>query len=201
VPRPRSLTTDQLADAALAVIDRDGLASLTMRAVAKELGVSTMGLYRYVADREELEQLVVERVLGAVDTTRPETDTAPIVTMVQRMRAAIRAHPEVMPLTTTYRHSSPSILRWSETVLEILTSEGIDGEQRVIAMRALLGYVIGAIQLDHRGPLKGTGTVVLAAQDEFPYMAETARDARRIGPDEEFTGGLTVLLRGLGLTD
>lgn len=198
MPRPRSLTTDQLADAALAVIDRDGLASLTMRAVAKHLGVSTMGLYRYVADREELEQLVVERVLGAVDTTRPDTD--PIATMVRRIRAAIRAHPGVMPLTTTYRHSSPSVLRWSETVLEILTSQGIDGTRRVIAMRALLGYVIGAIQLDQRGPLKGAGTVALAAQDEFPYLAETARDARAIGPDEEFAGGLDVLLRGLGLT-
>ncbi len=198
MPRPRSLTTDQLADAALAVIDRDGLASLTMRAVAKQLGVSTMGLYRYVADREELEQLVVERVLGAIDTTRPETD--PIATMVRRIRAAIRAHPDVMPLTTTYRHSSPSILRWSETVLEILTSEGIDGPRRVIAMRALLGYVIGAIQLDHGGPLKGAGTVAIATQDEFPYMAETARDARAIGPDEEFAGGLDILLRGLGLT-
>jgi AcrR family transcriptional regulator len=180
------------------VIDRDGLGSLTMRAVAKQLGVSTMGLYRYVADREELEQLVVERVLGAIDTTRPETD--PIATMVRRIRAAIRAHPDVMPLTTTYRHSSPSILRWSETVLEILTSEGIDGPRRVIAMRALLGYVIGAIQLDHGGPLKGAGTVAIATQDEFPYMAETARDARAIGPDEEFAGGLDILLRGLGLT-
>jgi AcrR family transcriptional regulator len=197
VPRPRSLTTDQLADAALAAIDRDGLAGLTMRAVAKQLGVSTMGLYRYVADREELEQLVVERVLGAIDTTRPDTD--PIATMVRRIRTAIRAHPDVMPLTTTYRHSSPSILRWSETVLQILTSHGIDGPQRVIAMRALLGYVIGAIQLDQGGPLKGAGTVALAAQDDFPYMAETARDAREIGPDEEFSGGLAVLLRGLGL--
>ncbi|MBP2326756.1 AcrR family transcriptional regulator [Kibdelosporangium banguiense] len=199
MPRPRSLTTDQLADAALAVIDRDGLAGLTMRAVAKELGVSTMGLYRYVNDREELEHLVVERVLAAVDTTRPETD--PIVTMVQRMRAAIRAHPEVMPLTATYRHNSPSVLRWSETVLEILAGAGIDGRSRVVAMRALLGYVIGAIQLDQRGPLTGAGTIAIAAQDEFPRMAETARYAREIGPDEEFAGGLAVLLRGLGLSD
>jgi AcrR family transcriptional regulator len=65
VPRPRSLTPDQLAVAALAVIDRDGLAGLTMRAVATQLGVSTMGLYRYVRDRRELEALVVELVLGA----------------------------------------------------------------------------------------------------------------------------------------
>ncbi|MET0236081.1 MAG: TetR/AcrR family transcriptional regulator C-terminal domain-containing protein [Kibdelosporangium sp.] len=197
MPRPRSLTADQLADAALAVIDRDGLASLSMRSVAKELGVGTMGLYRYVTDREELEQLVVERVLGAVDTTMPATD--PIVTMVQRVRAAVRAHPEVIPLTTTYRHRSPSVLHWSETVLAILTREGIEGERRVYAMRALLSYVTGAIQLDHRGPLAGSGTDAIAGLAEFPHLAETARYAQKIGPEDEFAGGLAILLRGLGL--
>ena len=75
MPRPRSLTPDQLASAALAVLDREGLAGLSMRAVAKELGMSTMALYRYVDDREELEGLVVERVLSAVDTTPPEPGT------------------------------------------------------------------------------------------------------------------------------
>ncbi|GHJ12712.1 MULTISPECIES: TetR/AcrR family transcriptional regulator [unclassified Micromonospora] len=62
---------EQLADAALAVLDRDGLAGLTMRAVGAQLGTSTMGLYRYVADRDELESLVVERVLDRVDTRPP----------------------------------------------------------------------------------------------------------------------------------
>jgi AcrR family transcriptional regulator len=197
VPRPRSLTTDQLADAALAVIDRDGLAGLTMRTVAKELGVSTMGLYRYVSDRDELEQLVVERVLAAVDTTMPTSD--PILTMVQRVRTAVGAHPEIVPLTMSNRHRSPSLLRWAETVMEILTEAGIEGPQRVIAMRALLSYVIGAIQLEHRGPLAGPGTAAIATLADFPYMAESAKHAREIGPDEEFTGGLEVLLRGLGI--
>jgi AcrR family transcriptional regulator len=63
------LTPDQLDAAALVVIDRDGIAELTMRAVAEQLGVSTMGLYRYVRGRRELEALVVELVLGAVETS------------------------------------------------------------------------------------------------------------------------------------
>jgi AcrR family transcriptional regulator len=71
MPRPRTLTHAQVASAALAVIDRDGLPALSMRAVAKDLGMSTMALYRYVDDREELEGLVVELVLSAVDTGPP----------------------------------------------------------------------------------------------------------------------------------
>jgi AcrR family transcriptional regulator len=201
MPRPRSLNHAQLASAALAVIDRDGLTALTMRAVAKELGVSTMALYRYVADREELEGLVVELVLGAVDTEPPPP--APwrdeIRVMVDRMRDTVGAHPAIVPLTMTHRHRSPSVLRWSETVLGILGKTGVEGERRVIALRALLSYLIGAIQLEHLGPLSGEGTVAIAGLPaaEFPHMSETARRARGVTPDAEFHGGLTLLLQGL----
>jgi AcrR family transcriptional regulator len=191
-----------VASAALAVIDREGLSGLSMRAVAQELGLSTMALYRYVDDREELERLVVELVLGAVDS-EPPAPNAPwrerIQVMVSRLRDTVSAHPSVVPLTLTHRHRSRAGLRWSETVLAILTEAGFEGAQRVIALRSLLGYVIGAIQMEHLGPLSGAGTVAISAlsPDEFPYMAETARHARNVSADEEFLGGLAVLLRGL----
>jgi AcrR family transcriptional regulator len=202
MPRPRSLTHAQVASATLTVIDRDGLAGLTMRAVAEQLGMSTMALYRYVDDREELEQLVVELVLSAVDTTPPAPGTSwrdRIEVMVGRLRDTVGAHPSVVPLTLTHRHRSPSVLRWSETVLGILTEAGIEGERRVIALRGLLAYVIGAIQLEHLGALSGQGTVAISElpQASFPYMAETARYAAGVDADQEFRGGLTILLRGL----
>ncbi|MGI5424187.1 TetR/AcrR family transcriptional regulator [Streptomyces sp. CA-179760] len=203
MPRPRSLTSDQLASAALAVIDRHGLAGLSMRAVAQELGMSTMGLYRYVRDREELERLVVELVLSAVDTEPPDPDASwreRIEVMARRLRGAVGAHPAVVPLTITHRHRSLGGLRWSETVTAILTEAGIEGDRRVVALRGLLGYIIGAIQLEHLGPLSGPGTTAITElpPDEFPHMTETARDARNISADQGFLGGLAVLLDGLG---
>jgi AcrR family transcriptional regulator len=206
VPRPRSLTPDQLAAAALAVIDRGGLAELTMRAVARRLDVSTMGLYRYVRDRRELEALVVELVLGAVDTTPPAPGSPwreRLAEMVERVRAATAAHPEIVTLTLTHRHSSPSLLRWTETVLGILDGAGLRGRQRAVALRGLLGYVIGAIQLEHRGPLSGAGTAAMAQlpAEDFPFLADTAQHARTVGPDEEFREGLWFLLRGLPDSD
>ena len=95
MPRPRSLSHDQLAAAALAVLDRDGLAALSMRAVAKELGMSTMALYRYVRDRDELELLVVEFVLAAVDTGAPDAGLswrARIEVLVRRIRRSLIAY-------------------------------------------------------------------------------------------------------------
>ncbi|MEN3613157.1 TetR/AcrR family transcriptional regulator [Plantactinospora sp. ZYX-F-223] len=202
MPRPRSLTPDQLASAALAVLDRAGLAGLTMRAVATELRMSTMGLYRYVTDRAELEALVVELVFGGVDPTPPPGPADwrdRIRTMVERVRKAVEAHPAVVPLTVAHRHTSVSLLRWSETVLGILTEAGLDGGRRVVALRGLLSYVVGAIQLEHLGALAGAGTGAIAelSPDEFPHLTETARYARRIGPTEEFDGGLDIVLRGL----
>ncbi|MFC4507830.1 MULTISPECIES: TetR/AcrR family transcriptional regulator [Streptomyces] len=206
MPRPRSLTSDQPASAALAVIDRDGLAGLSMRAVAQELGMSTMGLYRYVHDREELERLVVELVLGAVDTEPPDPDASwreRIEAMARRLRDAVSAHPAVVPLTITHRHRSLGVLRWSEAVLTVLTEAGVEGERRVIALRGLISYVIGAIQLEDLGPLSGSGTAAITElpSGEFPLMSETARHARNVGADQEFLGGLAMLLDGLGGLD
>ncbi|MFE9446760.1 TetR/AcrR family transcriptional regulator [Streptomyces sp. NPDC006739] len=202
MPRPRSLTPDQLASTALTVLDREGVAGLSMRAVAKELRMSTMGLYRYVADRDELELLVVDAVLGTVDTQPPPAGASweeRVEALVRRLRDTVGAHPDVVPLTVTHRHRSRGVLRWSEAVLTVLAETGFDGARRVIALRALLSYVIGAIQLEHLGPLAGEGTVAISALPpvEFPRLAETAHHAQDVGTDQEFFGGLTALMRGL----
>ncbi|MEU5789298.1 TetR/AcrR family transcriptional regulator C-terminal domain-containing protein [Micromonospora purpureochromogenes] len=204
MPRPRSLTPAQLASAALAVIDREGLPALTMRAVAQELGSSPMALYRYVADRDELEALIVEEVLSTVDTAAPPDGSWQdrVGGLVQRMRTAIGGHPAVVPLLPVHRHRSPTVLRWTETVLGILAEAGFAGTRRVIALRALLAYAVGAIQLEHLGPLSGGGTDAMAqlSPAEFPQLSATAADARRVGPDAEFDGGLDLLLRGLAVS-
>ncbi|WP_431950528.1 TetR/AcrR family transcriptional regulator [Actinacidiphila sp. bgisy167] len=202
MPRPRSLTAHQLASAALTVIDRDGLAGLSMRAVAQQLGMSTMGLYRYVSDREELERLTVELVLSAVDVEPPNPDASwreRVEIMARRLRDAVGAHPAVVPLAIAHRQHSLGVLRWSETVLAVLTEAGITGERRVVALRGLLSYVIGAIQLEHLGALSGPGTITITQlpPTEFPHMIETARHAQHVSADHEFLGGLALLLRGL----
>ncbi|MFC0041644.1 TetR/AcrR family transcriptional regulator [Actinomadura rayongensis] len=201
MPRPRSLTRPQIAAAALAVLDRDGLAALTMRAVARETGVSTMALYRYVEDRDELEEMMVDAVFAAVDTTPPPPGRwrDRVADLAERVRAAVAAHPAILPLTVAHRHRSPGLLRWSETVLEVLTGAGVTGAARVVALRSLTAYVIGAVQLEHLGPLAGPGTGAIAAlpADAFPLMAATARDAARIDAAAEFRRGLDLLLGGM----
>lgn len=201
MPRPRSLSPDRLAAAALAVLDRDGEAGLSMRSVATELGMSTMALYRYVDDRDELELIVAERVLAGVDTSLPADPvwTDNIKTLADRVRRAAESHPAAVPLLLRWRHRARGSLRWAETVARILDGAGFHGPRRAVALRSLLGYIVGALQLEHYGPLSGSATVTMAGlpADEFPMMADTARHAGAVGRDDEFLGGLEFLLSGL----
>ncbi|MPZ84236.1 MAG: TetR family transcriptional regulator [Actinophytocola sp.] len=201
MPRPRSLTPTAVAAATVAVIDRDGLDALTMRTVAKELGMATMSLYRYVSDRAELEALVVDHVLAGIDLSPPTGADwrARVTVLIERMRDAVRAHSGMVPLMVRHRHSSPASLHWIEATLTVLTDAGFRGVDRAIAQRTVVGFLIGALQSEYYGPLSGTGTATMArlSAEEFPTLTETAADAREIPPDEEFRRGLDIVLRGL----
>jgi AcrR family transcriptional regulator len=200
VPRPRSLTSDRIADAALAVVDRAGLHGLSMRAVAAELGTGTMSLYRYVEGRQHLEDLIVEHTLGAIDVTVPAgiawADRVRL--LCERARTTVGARPDLVALVLMRRHAVPASRRWGEAVLAALADGGLAGEERAIALRTLMAYVLGAVQVEHFGPLAGPGTLALADDPAtYPLLAEAATSARPVPPAEEFARGLDTLLRGL----
>jgi Tetracyclin repressor-like, C-terminal domain len=90
-------------------------------------------------------------------------------------------------------------LRWGEAMLAALAEGGFAGEERAIAFRALLSYVLGAVQVEHYGPLSGPGTAAIARLPtaNYPFLADTAGHARHVPPDVEFHRGLEALLRGL----
>ena len=83
-PRARTLTRERIFSAALALVDEEGLAALSLRALGKRLGVSQTAFYRYVPDKaallegvsEEVWRLILERFLSAVEK-EPETDDQP----------------------------------------------------------------------------------------------------------------------------
>jgi AcrR family transcriptional regulator len=201
MPKPRSLSPDHLAAAALTVIERDGAFGLSMRTVAQELGVGTMSLYRYVQSRKQLEALVVDLVLKDLDldVTRQRTWIDKATALAQRAHAVATAHPAVARLLLARRHASIHSLRWGETLLAVLADAGFTGQRRAIAFRSIVAYVFGAVQLQQLGPLDGKGTEAIAAlpRQDFPLLAETARSARRISPDIEFLSGLKLVLGGI----
>jgi AcrR family transcriptional regulator len=201
MPRPKTLTNDLIAAAALAVIDRDGLAALSMRTVAAELDVGAMSLYRYVRSREELERLVIARALGGIDTkVSPRASwQARVTTLAVRARDAMRLHPSLIPIVVTRTPATAVLVEWGEQVLAALAAGGVDGRDAAIALRTIIKYVFGAVQLEHFGPTgsERTGALAVLPADRFPHLARAAAAAIRITPDEEFRKGLDIVLAGI----
>jgi AcrR family transcriptional regulator len=203
MPRPRSLDQVTIATAALAVVDRHGLDALTMRAVAAELGMGTMSLYRYVSGREEVERLIVDRIFLAIDA-RVSANTSwqqQVTELSEAIQSAVRAHAAVIPLLLVHFQHSSGAWNWLAALLGALDRAGFTAPQRVIAVRTLQAYIIGALQSQFLNPIHGAGTNALArlSPGDYPLIAQTAQAALSATPDQEFRHGLAVVLEGLAV--
>src|SRR4051812_33640224 len=71
-PKRRTLNRDAIVDVALAIVDEDGLEGLSMRRVAERLDTGPASLYTHVANRDELTELVYDRVLTEAHVPEPD---------------------------------------------------------------------------------------------------------------------------------
>jgi AcrR family transcriptional regulator len=120
--RPSRFSIEELQAAALALVDEEGLAGLSMRSLAVRLGTGPMTIYNYVRDRKDLDVLVVEAVIAEAKWARDRhenwrEDARRIVTALWR---AVRAHPQAIPLILIRRNRSPALLDLTEALLEAL---------------------------------------------------------------------------------
>jgi len=201
VPRPRSLSEAEIAHAAIAIIDRAGAGALTMRAVAAELGMATMSIYRYVASRQELEELIAAAIFSEVDIDPPSAASwrDQLTALVVRLREKVKDHPQVVPLGLPHRLTSARGLRLSETVLGILADAGFPPDRRDLANRSLMVYLVGSLQFEHAGQLSAGAAAALAdlPRQDYPMLWASAHESPRLTADEEFDQGLTVVLDGV----
>ena len=206
--RPAKISRARLQAAALALVDRHGLAGLSMRALAAKLGTAPMTLYNHVAHREELELLVIEAVVARL--AWPRTDQSDWRETVRALALAlwrsVRAHPQVIPLILTRRSRSPAILEISEALLQALARSGRSQRALLIAFRAVQALIMGFAQVELAGPLsRAAGERPQAVirrfrslpAERYPRLIEIATAAMRSEAEAEFRAGLDVLLRGL----
>ena len=206
--RPAKFTHEQLQQAAVALVDAEGLAGLTMRALASRLGTGAMTLYNYVSQREELELLVVEAVIGEIHWV-PDGDLAwdeeleAIAVMLWR---SIRVHPNVIPLILTRRSRSPALFEVTEALLRALARSGRAGDHLLVAFRAVSALIMGAAQAELAGPLtlqagESASETIARFQalppDRFPHLIEIATAASASDAETEFRAGLAILVDGL----
>jgi len=181
----RGLSLDRIVTATLDLVDEEGIGAATMRAVSSRLGVRSMSLYRYVQDRDELFDAVVERIVNEL-ADDPEVQLQPVdgwrpylIGMAHGVRRYARAHPHAFPLVATRPPAAPWVnpplrsLRWVEAMLTGLAAEGFSDDQVLFTYRAFNSFLLGALLLETsamtlRDPKPGDGsfTSTDAASDE-----------------------------------
>ncbi|MHA7986905.1 TetR/AcrR family transcriptional regulator [Rathayibacter sp. CAU 1779] len=146
--RPRTIDRSAVLAAAMAVADRDGLSAVTTRAVAGELSVSTMAMYRHVRDKDELLDGLVEGVLvELVDGIRaPLADEHLETTVRAFLDAAVAVavrHPSVFPLLLIRPVVTEASAEVRARVHDLLRRTGVPPGALIAAERATTSTVLG----------------------------------------------------------
>lgn len=205
------LTRERIVAAALAVLDAEGFAGLTMRRVARELGAGTMSLYRHVASREELLDLVLDELAFEVPATLAGGPwQAAVRELARGARAALLRRRDLTLLLTARLGQGPAALESLDRALGIFLRAGFPPRDAARGNHALGAYVAGSCAWEAVG-LGGAGDpaerarraaaagAALAAfpADAFPNVAATGDELFAGTAAERFEYGLEILVAGL----
>ena len=186
--RPPSLSTHQVVEAALRVTREVGLDNLSMRALARELGVPPMTIYHYAPSREYLHALVVDDILSEIRVPRPDEGSWEdrLRKLHSDARRVFAAHPGVSAHLGD--GGSREGARLGDGVLEILGEGGFDAEARVVCFATLFTFMTGQIDLDAMAYFVADGTA--ATLDNVTRSAGFSRE-------ELFDLGYDAVIEGL----
>lgn len=141
-----AVTPDDVVQAAMGIADADGLAAVTMNAVATRLGFTTMALYRYFPSKETLLDAVIDAGTGRPPPfAEPRADwRAEVVQWAHARRATLCARPWLAELPFVAAPHGPNWLLWLEAIADSLSRTGL-GAQDIGAMLSIVdGYTRGA---------------------------------------------------------
>lgn len=206
------LTREAIVAAALRVLDADGIGGLSMRRVGEELGTGAASIYWHVRNKDELLQLVYERVTEEAELPEPDPSRWPeqLRDLAHGMREVLNKHRDVARLSIGRIPSGPALAVYSEWLFALLKPVGIP-DQVIAYLGDLFGLYVGAYAFEESlGSSSFTGGM---SPEQFFQMlsdyimslpAERFPNVRRAvgvlfggGPDERFAFGVDLMLRGL----
>jgi AcrR family transcriptional regulator len=209
------LSRAKIAAAAIRLADEHGLDGLSVRKIAKELGVGPMRLYDYVTNRSELLDLMVDAVYAQIAEAGQHSDwRATFLAIVHRTREAALDHEWFADLLGARPHLGPHALAVGESTAAALGRapgvRGIDDLQR--ALSALNAFIAGALraEITERRTARSTGTDVAEWQaalgpyvtrmletGRYPTVARLVLEGAHLSAEETFHHNLTTILDGI----
>jgi AcrR family transcriptional regulator len=210
------LTRERVIGAAIRLMDAEGLEAVSMRRVAREVGVEAMSLYHHVRDKDDLLDGVCAQVMHEFrlpDEDRPWVEVAR--DGAREWRRVLKAHPNVMTLWADRQRPLDDVqaLMPMEFALRVIHRTGVDDREAVRIFNVLGGYIMGVVIMETGGlfsagtakgadrfELQGTRDVDptrLVPPDVLPRIAASMPHLAECDPDEQFEFGLDLLLAGI----
>ncbi|MFJ6726705.1 TetR/AcrR family transcriptional regulator [Streptomyces sp. NPDC091281] len=201
-PRKPLLSTDRIVDAARALVDAEGLAAVSTRRLAAELGVSGPSLYNHFRTKDEILEAVADSVSAQVDLSMFEDGRdwrTALHDWALSYRAALRDHPNIVPVLARGPGRRPAGLRLADAVYGGMVAAGWPPAQAT-SVGALMRYFVTGSAL---GSFAGGFVDDVNAYDpaDYPHLGQAHLLAERQEKVDEraFEVGLTALLDGLAL--
>jgi AcrR family transcriptional regulator len=205
----RALSRDRVLRAAVTVADAGGIAALTIRSLAEQLGVKPMSVYHYVANKDEILDGIVDLVFSEIELPAPGGDwQAEMRRRAASARAALNRHPWAIGLMESRTAPGPATLRHHDAVIGAMRAAGFPVAMTAHAYALLDSYIYGFALQEASLPFKGPDSVGEVAEPmlhhfpagEYPHFVEMATEyVLQPGYDfgDEFEFGLTVILDAL----
>lgn len=202
----RPLDRKRVVRAAFALADEAGLAGVSMRRLADSLGVTPMALYKHVAGREEILDLMVDELVERIDVDSPEVEwKRRLRARILAAREAMSTHAWAQEAIETRAQATPQVLAYMDGLMSIMFEGGFSADLVHHAMHALSTRMWGftrdvlPMPVAPEDPAERTEAFAAFARS-YPSIARMASTSPHAGgdcdDDAEFAFALDLLLDG-----
>jgi TetR/AcrR family transcriptional regulator, tetracycline repressor protein len=207
------LTRPRLVAAALAIVDRDGLEGLTMRALGRELSVDPMAAYHWFPNKDAILQGVAEAILAEIPlppaaTTATWQETA--MRSSRDYRAALLRHPNALPVASTQPVMTPRGFELIEGIAAAFVAGGLTPGAALEMINTMAALILGSVVAE-AGVTPGTQGVTQDSIQEvystidptqFPTLAAAMVQAGPHMSDDttQFEVAMDGLIKGMALS-
>jgi AcrR family transcriptional regulator len=137
-----------LVDTAVTIADADGLDALSMRRIAREMGMGTMSLYWYLDGKEDLLDLMFDHLMGGQLLEEAEFVDwrTGLSAIAHRSRRVYEAHPWLINVMGGHRADGPNVIRHIDQSLRVTDGLGLAIEQRIVMLNVIDDFVVGRLR-------------------------------------------------------
>jgi AcrR family transcriptional regulator len=206
------LSDEMIGEAAFAIADKEGLHSVSVKRLAGKLNVPVARLETYLASRDDLLDLMLDRAFAEVELPPHEPDAdwrADLQALARASQAVAERHPWMRNLVGTRTPCGPNGLRVSERMLAAVEGIGVDALTMTHMVNTVLAYVYGFTQLQlaqhaaksdaalDRMASTAHYLVGVVSSGDFPNLARLFAETPQLTADDAFEAGLGYVLDGL----